>query len=229
MKIQNTPGSYGLLAGLLVLLLAVLANACAAMPKMPDEPSRTPAQMNASAVRIYTECGMGSGVLLDSVTVLTAQHVVDCDGLDAQVVIVTPANGAPSSLATIKVADRDRDLARLMLQTPVEGVSEVRVRNPKVGERLCAATVVPERAFQCGSVKEYDGPREYGDVVMRDMNVWYGNSGSGVYAADGTLVGIAVRLEWCSPGDAFLVMLTGERVKTCGGRVSSLLDSTVLG
>jgi hypothetical protein len=43
-----------------------------------------------------------------------------------------------------------------------------------------------------------------------------------VYSSDGALVGIAVRLSWCDPGDALFYALTGTRVDTCGGRVSSI-------
>ena len=64
-------------------------------------------------------------------------------------------------------------------------------------------------------------------MIVDGMNIWYGNSGSGAYADDGALVGIVVRLSWCSPADALRAALTDERMDTCGARVSSLTDSQV--
>jgi hypothetical protein len=87
---------------------------------------------------------------------------------------------------------------------------------------------VPERATRCGVAGAFGGKREHGDLEANKINIWYGNSGSGVYASDGSLVGIAVRLVWCDPGDALFYALTDVRVDTCGGRVSSISDSSVM-
>lgn len=233
-KIQTKPGAYGLLAGLLVMLLGLIANAsCAHRPAPKDEPvqpTRTVVQRAESSVEVYTACGSGTGVLIDATTVLTAFHVVNCADWPASEVspwIAVRTLDKKARVAKVEVGDGARDLARLKLTAPIEGVVPVRIRDAKVNDYVCAATAIPERAMRCGYVEEINGRREYGDVVARQMNVWYGNSGSGVYAADGTLVGIAVRLKFCTDGDALLVALIDVRVDTCGGRISSILDSPV--
>ncbi len=241
MQTRNSPAAYGFIAGAIVLILGLFVNAsCAHAPPPPRDPAQletpTPArtlrQQTATAVEIITECGSGSGVLIDGGTVLTAFHVVDCgDGKDdIQIAkwLVIRTLDKKSSLAALDVGDPMRDLARLRVTTPFKNIPPVHIRAAQIGETVCAATAVPERSFRCGTVAEPDGsPREYGDVVVADANVWYGNSGSGVYASDGTLVGVMVRLDWCNTADAVLVALLDIRVDTCGGRVSSILDSPV--
>ncbi len=233
--IRNHPGAYGVLAGLLVLLLAACANFSCTVPRVPSPldkydaslPRRTPQQRALAAVSVHTECGSGSGVLIDEDTVLTAHHVVDCAGRAPMVIAVrTLDQGA--RVAVIELADTDRDLARLKLASPVRNVAPVHIRFAVTGERVCSATATPERAVRCGKAGGFSTTgREKGDLEV-DMPVWFGNSGSGVYSRDGALIGLAVRLMWCDPGDALFSMLTGNRVDTCGGRVSSINDSPVL-
>jgi hypothetical protein len=235
MRIENSPSAYGFLAGMAVLLagLLIVNSGCALpAPAAPEmlEGSRTATQRNEAAVGVYTECGSGSGVLVDGAHVLTAFHVVDCGDDEkhepAQWIVIRTYDDK-SSVVTIDVADPDRDLARLKLETPIVNVAPARIRASEIGDVACAWTVVPERATRCGEVTAFETPRAYGDATVTDMNVWYGNSGSGAYGEDGSLIGIVVRLKWCTPGDGMYVALTGERVATCGGRVSSITDSPV--
>lgn len=228
MRIQNHPSAYGLLAGLLVLLLGMIANvSCAHAAPAPDEaaqPTRTPAQRAETAVEIYTECGSGSGVLVDGRHVFTAYHVVNCatwpKDAPADAIVVRTLD-RHSFVATIAVGDGPRDLARLRLAGEVEGVPPARIRKAKPDEIVCAWTAIPERNTRCGIVSSVDG--EAGaDVSVRGSNYWFGNSGSGVYGEDGALVAITTRLQWCSTGDAWLHALTDMRLDTCGGNVSTI-------
>lgn len=231
MKIENSPGAYGWLAGMLVMLCGLLLNAsCGRMPY--DGSMRTPDQRTASAVEIFTECGTGSGVLVDETHVLTAFHVVNCESWPLVGVanwIAIRTLDKQTSIASVQVGDGTADLARLELVTAIKDTTPVTIREARLGETLCAVTARPERAFRCGYVETVGGPREQGDVFVKKMNVWYDNSGSGVYGEDGALVGIAVRLSWCSAGEALIYMLTDERVATCAGRVSSISNSPVRG
>ncbi len=237
-KRQTSPGSYGALAGAIVMLLGLLVNAnCAHTPESVApaieqvEPFRTPLQRVDSAVAIYTECGSGTGVMVDGDTLLTAFHVVNCGDSTtiqmAQAVVVRALTGT-TYVARMTIGDPARDIARIELHESVPDVVPVKIRDAVAGETVCAAHVIPERGFKCGIVNRYAGPRSHGDVIVDNANYWYGNSGSGVYAEDGQLIGIAVRLNWCAPGDAFLVGYLDMRVDTCDGRVSSITDSSVL-
>ncbi len=240
MKTETHPSAWGFLAGAFILILGLFINASCAHAHAPPRPgapltlvapARTLAQRAATAVAVYTECGSGSGVLIDGTHVLTAYHVVDCGSGDkpqpAQAIVIRTA-ASFASIAMIEVGDPSRDIARLILRSPVEGVPPVRIRHALVGDRACAATSVPERAFRCGTITGFEEPRAFGDATVGGMNVWYGNSGSGAYADDGSLIGITVRLKWCSPGDGLFVALTDTRIDTCGGRLSSITDSPVM-
>lgn len=236
MTTRNDPWAYGFLAGLLVLLLAAFANACVPSVDTRDEvlqPTRTVDQRMESAVAIYTECGSGSGVLVDGLNVYTAFHVINCGDIDngeiqpAKVIVIRTFHKLTRVVLDV-AADPGRDLARLRLDESVPDVVPVRVRRAVLEEDLCAYAAVPERAARCGSVDGFETPRRFGDVSVRDANWWYGNSGSGVYGTDGTLIGIVTRLKFCSPGDSFLVGYLDMRIDTCGGMMSSLVDSPVM-
>lgn len=235
-RIQTRPGMCGFLAGLLVMLLALVANAsCSApmTPKKPEvvEPTRTPVQRAEAAVAVYTNCGTGTGVLIDGHTVLTAFHVINCgdgDAIELASFVVVRTHDKIAFTVKSLAGDPGRDLARLDLNDEATDVVPVKIRMARADEIVCAVTAIPERGFKCGVVASLGGYRAHGDVQVRNANYWYGNSGSGVYSQDGQLIGIAVRLGWCSAGDAFLVSYLDMRVDTCVGRVTSITDSLVL-
>lgn len=237
-RIQTKPGAYGFLAGLLVMLLGLVVNASCTHAADAREvevvtPMRTPAQRTESAVTIYTTCGRGSGVLIDGRHVLTAQHVVNCEvwpKVEISEAIVVQTVDGEAYVAQVEVDDGSRDLARLKLDMDIPDVAPVRFGFLEKDDVACAYTMVPERAVRCGVVGSAGGkPRSHGDIKMRSGNFWFGNSGSGVYDDDGRLVGILVRLQWCSDADAFMWQLVELRPETCGGRISSVIDSPVLG
>ncbi len=234
-RIQNSPAAYGWLAGLLVFLLGLVANSsCAHYPTPHDvlEPSRTGAQRDEAAVAIFTQCGIGSGVLLNGREVFTAFHVINCADFPevqlASAIVVRTRSGTTHLVANV-AAQPGFDLARLTLDSEAPNVTPVRVRAPKMNETLCAYTVIPERGVRCGFIEKLGGDREYGDVFVRAADYWFGNSGSGVYGEDGALVAITTRLNWCSQADALLWLMADERpARTCGGYVASLAGTKVL-
>ncbi len=71
---------------LISCIFALLVTCCALLPaKHPDAPrARTPQQQMQAAVAISVVCGgrswVGSGVMIDSNSLLTAYHVVNCRG-----------------------------------------------------------------------------------------------------------------------------------------------------
>lgn len=227
MRIETKPWAGAALAVLLyifVLVLALVSAGCNHYPE-PKFP-RTPAQMIDTAVVVQTECGIGSGVLVDARRVYTAYHVVNCGTFQkarlATSVKVHLQNGAVY-VAAFDAVDASRDLARLRLPSAVEHVRPLIVARATQGQVVCAVTAWPDLEAHCGIVGSKTRPRVEGDVHIRGANLWLGNSGSGVYNTDGALVGIVVRMHFCNPGDAALWELLDIRPdKTCGGRASTI-------
>lgn len=238
MKIENNPGSYGLLVGLLVMLLGVFANASCSHVPPPNQPllevligARNAAQQAAASVKIITDCGSGSGVLVDDSHVLTAAHVVNCAGwplmVPPELLVVETLDGTRYTLTSAEV-DGYRDLARLTLADKVKGINPVPIRHATVHDKVCWAASVPKREVKCGKVGDLDQRRDYGDVELVTGSVWFGNSGSGVYDSGGALIGLAVRLHWCNMLDAMIWDMAGiEPNQMCGGRISSIDDSAL--
>ena len=77
---------------------------------------------------------------------------------------------------------------------------------PAIGAEVCLVPVVPARGPQCGKVDSFDSIP--GDV-FHQATTKPGNSGSGVYDADGRLVGIVTHY---------------RRPPAQGGAFSSLAD-----
>lgn len=237
-KIQTSSGSYGFIAGLLVFLFALVANASCARPEGPAVPivetrQRTPLQAAMAAVYIETDCGRtGTGVLVSPTQVITAHHVVNCatyPKLKHTLKIKVVMYEGFATTATYEVVDPGRDLARLRLRDPFP-TSPVSIGYATRGGIACAVTAVPERAIRCARVVALSNvKRLYGDIRTNHADLWFGNSGSGVYDGDGRLIGISTRINFCSNEDweAWLESHT-RPAKTCGGSVSSIVDSPVM-
>jgi S1-C subfamily serine protease len=228
MKVQNEPGAYGLLAGLLVLLLAAVATqtGCARPHLAQFTTASQQYDREDATVKIETECGQGSGVLINTRTVLTAHHVLDCDKSDGKVqlvVRVTIVTRLGTRInASFDALDAERDLARLRLETPVTGAPTLRMRPARLGEIECATFATPIRTSKCGVFESRSNERYRGDIVLKHMSVWFGNSGSPVWDASNNLVGIVVRLSWCSDWDYFAWEHFGIQSDSCGARATSI-------
>lgn len=235
-RIQNQPGTYGFLAGLIVMLLGLLVNAsCATVDTTnrddkygPDEPygeARGLFTQARSAVKISTECGSGTGVLVDQKHVLTAHHVLNCAPWPKTKFSAKAAvqlYGGVKYEAAYDKLDGKMDIAKLELPEPLD-VIPVRLARAKLGDIVCMATAVPERLVKCAKVVVLRDSKSTRDIGTEHDNIWFGNSGSGVYNSDGELVGIASALRFCNPADKWLWEELGVKPeRVCGGFATSI-------
>lgn len=165
-------------------------------------PSRLQIEQKSHAVRIEKTCynafrnatskSMGSGVLLDSKTVITADHVTAehpflCLG---PIYKVITANGTSLRVDKVKSVP-GLDVAFVTLRAEVPFITEISFARVKEGDRVCLEALAPKRGRSCGDVTKVDG---FG--FMHDAWVVPGNSGSGIYNAFGQLVGIVSTCKW---------------------------------
>lgn len=200
-KIQTKPSAYGYLAGLLVLLLGLVANAsCAHAAPKPTLEAQITARYDA-AVEISVTCvtpeGMsvgwwGSGVIVSKTRILTAAHVVETEG-GVCAYVAEDSSGKTHLMYPITVLSSEEiDLASMEIISPRDEFASERVffgKKPAVGDRVCTATAWPRREYKCGDVMRSKEPP--GDIRVY-MTVEPGNSGSGLYDMRGDLVGIVV-------------------------------------
>lgn len=174
--------------------------------------SRTVAEQQRAAVRVNRVCvtpegvslSMGSGVLIDRRYVLTANHVVECQG--AAAITVSLRDGFTMKAVVDRMSAID-DIARLDLRVEIDATPTVIGPRPRLGEQVCVASAVPYRAWRCGLVEDLDDAP--GDIDHTGI-VEPGNSGSGVYDDRGRLVGITTHFRTCMNG------------QICGGSATSL-------
>lgn len=207
--IENSPKAYGFLAGALVLLLGMLAANAGCRP-MPRRDAQVAFE---SAVLITSSCmrrdgtfyeGYGSGVIVDSHTILTVAHVA----YDEDICMYTAL--MPNQTTYVLMRGEilsDPDLATMKSLTPFAPTYEVAFAPmPGLGETVCVQTAYPRWAFACGE-RQYS-PAD-GAFAMSAL-IEPGNSGSGVYDGNGRLVGIITHLIRCSNG------------QICAGRATAL-------
>lgn len=224
MKIEHKPEAYGLIAGLMVMLLGVIAtcSSCARLPPSvePRGVLRTVSSQADAAYRVTVWCiddrmpamisvtrQGGSAVAVDEHHLLTALHVIVCD------------TGAPA--ITLMSADGTHIDARPSRTWPTKDVAELYVERQlgapatigsvRAGMQICARHGMPEFGEDCGVVTSVDAQRPDADII-HTAHTEHGNSGGGVYDGTGHLVGIVTQLIMCLPGLPL----------SCGGRASSL-------
>lgn len=167
----------------------------------PPDPALQ-ADMAARAVRVDFVCMdpdltelspmvlYGSGVVVDSDHVMTAEHVAHCPvGLGRAIVTTADERYVAVKLERASVV---LDVALLVAVTPGEfsGVPPLSIADelPGEGATVCMAAAVPKRVVNCGVVDRV------GDFPPKNLhytaNSTYGNSGGGVYDKVGRLVGI---------------------------------------
>ncbi len=216
MRIKNDSRAYGLLAGLIVLLLGLIVADAGCTPMHAE---RGPQAALEQAVKITATCFgddgsitgfYGSGVIVDSKTVITAAHVArDPDGYTCfRVVEMTNEH---KYIVTPGVILVERDIATLKLDSSESFDPTYPViygPSPGFGERVCAMVAHPMWLWRCGDAQMSVAPP--GDRIIT-ITVEPGNSGSGVYDAQGRLVGIITHRWSCG--------VTGQ---LCGGKMSTL-------
>ncbi len=222
-KIQNSPAALGWCAGLLVLLLGVVANASCAHASKLD--GRDVEQRFEQAVQITANCltssgeatgWYGSGVIVNPTTILTAAHVAT-EG-DVFCVFEAEMQHGKTYAMHVGVLLPEYDLASMHTAEgerfdPTFPIVFGPV--PRLGERICAATAFPRRLTRCGDAQTQTDPP--GNLIHTAI-VEPGNSGSGVYDDRGRLIGIVTHLWYCSNKQ-----YCGGRVATLEGHVGELL------
>ena len=191
----------------------------------PLERPRPASSARAAAVEITVGCvdplvglrvKMGSGVAIGPRHVLTAKHVIDC-GEGAAIITVTPPSGK-ERVAIVDYASDTADAARLyvMGDAPLYNTRPVgRGYLERLDAPVCTATAFPRRDWRCGRVQQFYEGDEAG-YVRTDLVATFGNSGSGVYDANGNLVGLLVMATLTSTGQ-----IDGMVIET---RIGKLLD-----
>lgn len=226
MKIETEPHAYGFLAGLIVMLIGVVA-ACAscasAIRVHTTGVPRTGPQQLSDTYRVTTWCindadpetGVGisrqggSAVMIDAHHLLTALHVVQCSEGTAAVTVVSP-DGHHYDARVQREWD-DKDVAALYIHLALPGGDVAIGPMPKAGDGICTQIAHPAFGAVCGEVTSVEPLRPEADIVHTAATE-HGHSGGGAYDSEGRLVGIVTQLVLCSPFLPF----------SCGGRVSSI-------
>lgn len=131
-------------------------------------------------------CGKGgTGVLVSPDRVITALHVV----LGCTVYSIELPDGT-MRVGEMEIAYR-RDIARVILAEPVEGLPRPALATAVAGSDTCFTTGEPERRVECGRVSGINWGWWRGEIDI-SHRVVKGNSGSPMWDAKGRLIGIVV-------------------------------------
>lgn len=160
------------------------------------------------------EMARGSGVLVSSNQILTAEHVADLSSvppfLHACALYAYFPSGRRYQLSQ-EYGSREYDVARFRASVGVFyefDRAPLVAPPPAAGEDVCLAPAFPMRLRRCGEVQYVNG-KPPGDVV-HVATTEPGNSGGAAYDRSGHLVGIVTHLWKCVNG------------QICGGKVQSI-------
>lgn len=157
-----------------------------------------------AAVRITSLCvlpdgrmsaGQGSGTIIASHRVLTANHVVECSG---QSVVFVETFGGYKYVARVGKALERHDIAVLETLEPLPRVRHFGISLAHYGSTICYEASVPTRARKCGRVLMLRS--EGGADLLHSADTESGNSGSGVFDSRGALIGVVTTRNGDSTG-----------------------------
>ncbi|MBB2818976.1 UNVERIFIED_ORG: serine protease Do [Rhizobium esperanzae] len=149
-----------------------------------------PTTSEDSAIKISVGDGLGSGVHIGGGNILTAAHVVG----DQKTVKIKTLAGTEDD-AIVLWANKDYDVALIHTDGNVAGSSELDCREPRFGEQLQAIGNPLGMEFIASFGRVAGTGRTTGPwkrVIVADMTTVMGQSGGGVFANDGRVVGINV-------------------------------------
>jgi len=119
--------------------------------------------------------------------VLTAHHVISCEGIGVAFIETRKGEIFQASVLVSIPAD---DLA--VLTTPAKlPYVEFAWADTSEGEVVCLEAAVPDFARKCGEV--LDKNSRLGADITHTAHVQQGNSGAGTWSAEGKLIGIVTR------------------------------------
>lgn len=196
-------------------LLGTLISAAMVLGCRPEtgDTMRSPAIQVDEAATLSVLCAdgrsfAGSAVVLGPDRLLTAAHVVACEGHGGAPLLVLVSLGGVSTVGTVEIMSPGSDLARLVTVDRLAYHALLIGPRPAIGEIVCVAAGAPQgRTRRCGPVERFE--EEPGDIVHAVVTE-PGNSGAGVYDSAGRLVAILSHYRECING------------QLCGGKATSL-------
>lgn len=188
-----------------IAVWVALVTACgAAAPRYESPYELHSEKQRAAAVAIHVQClspagirgWTGSGVITGKHTIVTAHHIVACNGLIAM--YVRTLDGALLG-AQAYVEIEEYDIAKITTEEVLPYFTFKIGPKPRVGATVCSESARPTRARKCGKVTESLSVANSRDLGL-SLHVEGGNSGSGLYDSEGRLVGIVTRRLAPGPG-----------------------------
>lgn len=163
------------------LALAWALSACASVAPDVSAPVR-------STAYVAVVGGHGTGIVIAPGKILTAKHVV----FDEPKIEVEFADGTKRPATVLWMADGETDAATIAVDTAGITPATVDCRAPRLGESVVSYghPLSMRNVATFGRISNTEEP----DGILMDLAIAPGNSGGGIWSADGKLIGIAVAI-----------------------------------
>ena len=181
------------LASIFILLLSCQTSPTAFSPSFAPWQDLATEHRYKSIWRINVGCSLGSGVAIGPHRILTAKHVVTCDGKVEQKAQIYSVWQDSWIDATIEKISESHDVAYLRVEIPLTRWMPVSTNEPLIGERLCymGGNVVLNRVLtKCGEVYTKDLNTE--GIKWVYIHAVNGNSGGPLFDKQWRVVGIMI-------------------------------------